>query len=269
MNSDYRNLFDLKGRVALVTGAGQGVGRAIAQALADFGAGAIIVNDFHADRAEAVAADLQAKGVKALPLVADVADFDLVHARIAEAAASLGPIDILVNNAGNFGSTSWPSLSEFFWETSPDRWRKFIDVNLYGVMNCCHAVLPSMAARNYGRIVTITSDAARNIEARTADYGASKAGAAGFMRGLAADGARFGITANCVALATILPEQAPDDRERFLSSDRTKAQLSQYKIRRFGQPDDVVGTVIMLCSDAAEWTTGQTYPINGGYSSSQ
>ena len=269
MASNYSDLFDLKGRVAMVTGAGQGVGRAVAHALGTFGAGAIIVNDFHADRAEAVVEQLRAQGVAAVPLVADVADFDLVHARIAEAVAQVGPIDILVNNAGNFGPAGWPSQPGFFWETSPERWRQFIDVNLYGVMNCCHAVLPGMVGRRYGRIVTITSDAARNLEGRSADYAAAKAGAAGFMRSMAADAARFGVTANCVALATILPEKSPEEMAEYLSTDRARAQLARYQIRRFGTPDDVVGTVLMLCGDAAGWTTGQTYPVNGGYSSSQ
>ncbi len=269
MPPDYQHLFDLKGRVAMVTGAGRGVGRAIAHALGAFGAGAIIVNDFYASRAEVVVGELQAQGITALAMVADVSDFDQIHTRMAEAAKKLGPIDILVNNAGNFGPAAWPTQPGFFWDTSPERWRQFIGVNLYGVMNCCHAALPGMVERQYGRIVTITSDAARNLEGRSADYAAAKAGAAGFMRSMAADAARFGITANCVALATILPDKSPEELVEYQATDRARAQLSRYQIRRFGQPDDVVGTVVMLCSDAAAWTTGQTYPVNGGYSSSQ
>lgn len=269
MPGDYQKLFDLGGRVAMVTGAGQGVGRAIAHALGAFGAGGLIVNDFDANRAAQVVEELAAKGVKAAAMVADVSDHAQIRARVAELAAALGPIDILVNNAGNFGTSAWPDRQGFFWETSPERWQQFIGVNLYGVMNCCHAVLPGMVERGYGRIVTITSDAARNLEGRSADYAAAKAGAAGFMRSLAADAARFGITANCVALATILPEMAPTQLADYLATPRAHAQLSRYAIRRFGRPDDVVGTVVMLCSDAASWTTGQTYPVNGGYSSSQ
>ena len=269
MMGKYHEMFDLKGRVAMVTGAGQGVGRAIAQALAAFGAGTIIVNDFHADRAETTVGELQALGVKAVAMVADVADHELVRARTGELQASLGPIEILVNNAGNFGPAGWPAQPKFFWETSPERWRQFLDVNLFGVMNCCHAVLPQMVARQYGRIVTIISDAARNLEGRSADYAAAKAGAGGFMRSMAADAARFGITANCVALATILPDMPAEALAEYMASDRARAQLTRYPLRRFGQPDDVVGTVVMLCSDAARWTTGQTYPVNGGYSSSQ
>lgn len=262
------SLFDLKGRVALVTGAGQGVGRAIALGLAQQGAGGLIVNDFHADRAEAVVNEIHALGVAAVPMVADVTDLDAVRAGIAVGEAALGSLAILVNNAGNGGPDGYPGELPLFWQTDPARWRRFIDVNLFGVMNCCHAALPGMTERGYGRIVTITSDAARNIEPRQADYAAAKAGAAGFMRGIAADAARFGVTANAVAISTIMPTMAPDDLATFLASEQSRRQVSRYPIRRYGQGEDIVGMVVLLCSDASGWTTGQTYPVNGGYSPS-
>ena len=259
-------LFDLGGRVALVTGAGQGVGRGIALALADHGAGGIVVNDFHADRAEAVAAEVRALGVPATPMVADVGDLAQVRAGIAAAGDALGPIAILVNNAGNGGPEGFPTDFPLFWESDPARWHRFLHVNLFGVMNCCHAVLPGMVARGHGRVVTIISDAARTLEARQADYAAAKAGAAGFMRGLAADAARYGVTANSIAIASMRPNMAPDALDEFLGSDRTRAQLARYPIRRHGLPEDIAGMAVLLCSDAAAWITGQTYPVNGGYS---
>lgn len=258
-------LFDLKGRVAMVTGAGQGVGRGIALAFAGHGAGGIVVNDFHADRADAVAAEVEALGVRAHAMVADVGDLEQVRAGIAEAEAALGPIAILLNNAGNGGPDGFPREMPLFWETDPARWHRFLHVNLFGVMNCCHALLPGMAARGYGRIATIISDAARTLEQRQADYAAAKAGAAGFMRGIAADGARYGITANSIAIASMKPAMAEADWQAFLASDRTKAQLSRYAIRRHGLPEDIVGTALLLCSDAGAWITGQTYAVDGGY----
>ncbi|MFC4595757.1 SDR family NAD(P)-dependent oxidoreductase [Sphingobium tyrosinilyticum] len=254
--------FDLKGRVAVITGAGQGVGRAIALILARHGAGGIVVNDFFADRAEAVAQEVRAIGVRAFAMVGDVTQIDQIREGHAEAEAALGPVSILVNNAGNAGPAGFPHDLPPFWETDPARWRRFADVNLFGVMNCCHVALPGMVERRYGRVVTIISDSARMLDARTADYAAAKAGAAGFMRGLAADAARYGVTCNNIAIATMRTIIGDAD------SEASKRQLSRYAIRRYGTPDDVAGTALLLCSDAASWITGQTYPVDGGYSCS-
>lgn len=257
------NLFDLKGRVALVTGAGQGLGRAIAHVLAENGAGGIVVNDFDAARAEAVAEEIRTGGTPAAAMACDVGRISDVRTGLAAAVAEVGPVAILVNNAGNAGPGGFSAGMPLFWETDPDDWSRFLDVNLLGVMNCAHAVLPGMVERGYGRIVTIVSDAGRNIEARQAAYAAAKAGAAGFMRALAADAARFGVTANSVAISSL--QLPPGRHEAHMASERGKAQFARYAIRRPGLPGDVVGTVLLLCSDAASWTTGQVYPVNGGY----
>jgi NAD(P)-dependent dehydrogenase (short-subunit alcohol dehydrogenase family) len=134
------------------------------------------------------------------------------------------------------------------------------------VMNCSRAVLPGMAERKYGRLITIVSDASRTTEQRMADYCAAKAGAAGFMRGIAGDGGRYGITANSISISTIEPPMPAEKLEAFLALDNTKARLSKYVVRRFGRPDDVAGVALLLASDAGAWITGQTYPVNGGYS---
>jgi NAD(P)-dependent dehydrogenase (short-subunit alcohol dehydrogenase family) len=181
--------------------------------------------------------------------------------------AELGPVSILVNNAGNGGPTGFPTAFPLFWQTEPKDWDKFFSVNLFGVMNCCRAVTPGMAQRQYGRIVTIVSDAGRNPEIRQSDYCAAKAGAAGFMRGLAADGGRYGITANSIALGTIEPVMPPERLSQYLADDQTKKRLSKYIVRRFGQPSDIAAMTLLLASDASSWITGQTYPVNGGYTS--
>jgi NAD(P)-dependent dehydrogenase (short-subunit alcohol dehydrogenase family) len=254
--------FDLQGRVAIVTGAGQGVGRGIAQMLAAHNAGGIAVNDYFPERAAAVVAEITALGVKAVPMVCDVSDYAQVSKGVAQVERDLGPVSILVNNAGNAGPSGYQKEFPLFWETQPTDWDKFFRVNLFGVMNCCRAVTPGMAERKYGRLITIVSDAGRTTEGRMADYCAAKAGAAGFMRGLAADGGRFGITANSIALSTIAPNETPSDSPL---SDSMKARLSHYVIRRFGKPSDVAGVALLLASDAGAWITGQTYPVNGGY----
>lgn len=260
------DLLDLGGQVALVTGAGQGAGRAIALALARHNAGAVVVNDFVLERAAAVVAEIEALGVRAIAIQADVGDHASVTAGFDRARAALGPITLLVNNAGNAGPGATMGHSPFFWETRPEEWDRFFATNLRGVMNCCHVALPEMVAQKRGRIVSIVSDSGRVGEARLAVYGAAKAGAAGFMRSLAKEAGRHGITCNAISLSTLEPPMDEEQMEKFLASDRCKAQLSHYTIRRFGKPSDVAGMTLFLCSESASWITGQTYPVNGGYS---
>jgi len=260
---------DLGGQVALVTGAGQGAGRAIALALARHNAGGVAVNDYYADRAEAVAAEIRALGVAAVAAPADVGDHDAVGAAVAAAESALGPITLLINNAGNAGPGVQMSASPLFWETAPQERDRYIGTNLFGVMNCCHVILPGMVRQGRGRIVTIVSDSGRVGGARMAAYSAAKAGANGLVRSIAAEAGRFGITSNAISLSTLEPPLDQDSLAEFLASDRARAQLAAYVIRRYGKPDDVATMAVFLCSDAAAWITGQTYPVNGGYSFAQ
>jgi 3-oxoacyl-[acyl-carrier protein] reductase len=260
------DLLDLGGQAALVTGAGQGAGRGIALMLARHNAGGVAVNDFVIERAEAVAAEIEALGVRAVAVQADVGDHASVAAAFAKARAALGPITLLVNNAGNAGPAVTMGRSPLFWESEPADWERFFRTNLQGVMNCCHVALPEMVAQKRGRIVTIVSDSGRIGEARLAAYSAAKAGAAGFVRSIAKEAGRFGITSNAISLSSLEPQMEPEQFEQFLASDHVKAQLAHYTIRRYGKPDDVAAMALFLCSDAASWITGQTYPVNGGYS---
>jgi NAD(P)-dependent dehydrogenase (short-subunit alcohol dehydrogenase family) len=263
------DVLDLGGKVAFVTGAGQGAGRAIALALARHNAGGVAVNDFAADRAAAVVDEIKALGVPAIVAQADVGDHAGVRAAMAEAERALGPVGILVNNAGNAGPDATMGFSPPFWETDPQDWDRYFRTNLHGVLNCCHAALPAMVRQGKGRIVTIVSDAGRVGEARLAVYSAAKAGAAGFVRALAREAGRFGVTCNAISLSSLAPPLDAAALARFEASDQAKAQLSRYVIRRYGQPDDVANMALFLCSDASSWITGQTYPVNGGYSFAQ
>ncbi len=260
---------DLGGQVAFVTGGGQGAGRAIALALAKHNAGGVAVNDFVLERAEAVAAEIRAMGVAAVAVQADVGDYASVKTSVEAAQSSLGPITILVNNAGNAGPNADMRASPLFWETEPQEWDRYFHTNLHGVMNCCHAALPGMVAQGKGRIVTIVSDSGRVGEARLAAYSAAKAGANGFIRSIAKEAGRFGITSNAISLSTLEPPLPPEQLTEYLDSERAKTHVSRYVIRRFGKPDDVAYMTLFLCSDAASWITGQTYPVNGGYSFTQ
>lgn len=260
-----KDMLDLGGQAALVTGAGQGAGRATALMLARHGAGGVAVNDYALERAEAVAEEIRALGVKSAAVQADVSDLESVRAMAAKATAELGPITILVNNAGMAGPTSQLRPRNLFWEEDPTEWDKYLGTNLYGVFNCCHALLPGMAAANRGRVVTITSDAGRAGEPRQAVYSAAKAGAAGFVRSIAKEGGRFGITSNAISLSSLEFPMSAEEREKFYQLDQIKSQLSRYIVRRYGKPDEVAALTLFLCSDMAGWITGQTYPLNGGY----
>jgi NAD(P)-dependent dehydrogenase (short-subunit alcohol dehydrogenase family) len=261
--------FDLQGQIAFVSGAGQGVGRGIALALAHHNAGGIAVNDFVLERAEAVAAEIRELGIPAIAVQADVGDRDSVAAAFAAAKHSLGPVTVLVNNAGNAGPTAQIGTSQQFWETDPAEWDRFFRTNTIGVLNCCHVAVPDMVQAQRGRIVTIISDAGRVGEARLAVYSAAKAGAAGFVRALARETGRYGITCNAISLSTIVPPMSEDDLTALMARDQVKQQLSRYTIRRYGKPDDVALMALLLCAPASSWITGQTYPVNGGYSFAQ
>jgi 2-hydroxycyclohexanecarboxyl-CoA dehydrogenase len=257
------NLLDLTARVALVTGAGQGVGAQTARYLAAQGA-RVIVNDYVIERAEGVCREIQSSGGRALALQADVTELDAVTTMVESAAAEFGPIDVLVNNAGNAGAEAHGITGKPFWEKDPAEWEPFIRVNLYGVMNCCRAVLPGMIeAGKGGRIITVISDAGRVGEPGLEAYSAAKAGAAGLMRALARSLGRYEITANCVAIATT---NTPAVEAMTGNEELMKRVLRNYIIRRVGEPDDVAAMVTFLASPSASWITGQTYPVNGGFS---
>lgn len=252
-------MFDLSAKVALVTGAGQGVGAEIAGVLAAAGC-AVAVNDLFEDRASETASRLVRKGARAVPLAFDVADPAAAAAAVEEAATALGPVDVLVNNAGIPPGAQWLVP---FRDTDPADWDAWLRVNLNGVLNCTHAAVGAMCDRGWGRVVTIVSDAARSGEADMAVYAAAKAGAAGFMRSLAKEVGRCGVTANCVALGNMGPPTGTPETDAVRA--RFEALARRYPVGRVGRASDVAPAVLYLCSPEAEWVTGQTLAVNGGY----
>jgi 2-hydroxycyclohexanecarboxyl-CoA dehydrogenase len=238
-------MFDLTGKVALVTGAGRGVGAGIAQSLAACGA-TVAVNDLLPERADATAV-----AIGGLAVPADVTDDRQVQSMVAAAERELGRVDILVNNAG-VPAEGAPSVR--FREMSRDDWHRYLDLNLYAVLSCTRAALDGMCDRGWGRVVTIISEAGRTGQPPGLTiYAAAKAGAAGFTRVLAREVGRHGVTANCVSLGTIDNNPIRDE------------VLRATPMRRYGTPDDVGAAVAYLASDGAGWVTGQTLPVNGGY----
>jgi NAD(P)-dependent dehydrogenase (short-subunit alcohol dehydrogenase family) len=257
---DWSNF--IGGRVALVTGSGAGMGRAIGIQMARAGA-EVWINDLDLGRAQRVVDEIEKEGGKAHAVVADVCD----PASVVAMAAETGPVDILVNNAGSgvraFGGSGVRLVP--FAETEPEEWEPLLRVNLAGVLHVTRRYLPDMIERRWGRILTIVSDAGRRGERRQVVYGAAKAAAMGFSRGLAAEVGRDGVTVNCISLGSMshgnLAEAIDQDPEleRRLSSG--------YPMGRLGRVDDPAPLAVLLCSDAAEWITGQVYPVDGGYSS--
>jgi 2-hydroxycyclohexanecarboxyl-CoA dehydrogenase len=250
---DWSNF--IAGRVAIVTGGGGGVGRAICIQLARAGA-EVWVNDLYGDRAEKVVREIEEEGGVAHPVVADVTDRDAVPAMV----RTTGPVDILVNNAGI--PPEGVTLKAFV-ETGPDEWDPLIRLNLAAVLGVTRAYLPALIERGWGRILTIVSDAGRRGERKQVVYGAAKAAAMGFSRGLAAEVGQHGVTVNCLSLGTMKTGPLAEAIER--NPDVEERLARAYPAGRIGLVTDPAPLAVLLCSDAAEWITGQVYPVDGGY----
>jgi 2-hydroxycyclohexanecarboxyl-CoA dehydrogenase len=261
------NLLSLKGRIALVTGAGQGVGRQIALNFAANGCDVVLVNDYFEDRAQLVAQEVAALGGKAIPVVGDVTRFDEVARWLPQAVSEAGGLDIVVNNAGNAGPLGDASKQSVFWETGEAEWQNWLGTNLYGVLNVCRVAIPEILRRGSGgSIVNVISDAGRVGEPGLAVYSGAKAGVSGFSRALAKELGAHRIRVNSVALSAI---RTPGVAAILENPDILKKVLRQYPLGRIGEPSDPANLVLFLASEASSWITAQTYPVNGGYSISQ
>ena len=245
-------MFDLQGRVALVTGAGRGIGREISRALARQGA-AVVANDLDAAGAGETVDEIRDAGGRGFAAPFDVTDFAACEAGARAGEEALGPIDILVNNAGGTPGNMFPTP---FLDTPLETWPQFMGMNLYGTFNCTRAVVGGMAERGFGRVVSISSDAARVGNVGSSIYGAAKAGVEGLMRTLSKELGRRGVTANSIVLGLI--DTVP---QAFL--DRLDPK-KLYPTGRIGTPADVAAGVVYLASDEAGWVTGHSLVINGG-----
>lgn len=244
-------------RTVAVTGGGGGIGGATCRRFGAEGA-KVAVLDMNLEAAEKVAAEIRAAGGTAEAFRCDITNRAEVDATVAGIESKLGPVDVLVNNAG------WDVFKPFT-KTSPTDWERLIAINLVGALNMHHAVLPSMVARNRGRIVNIASDAARVGSSGEAVYAACKGGLVAFSKTLAREHARHGITVNVVCpgptdtalLATVTDAAANPDKLR-------EAFARAIPLGRLGQADDLPGAILFFGSDDASFVTGQVLSVSGG-----
>ena len=242
------NRIDLEGRVAIVTGAARGIGRAIADRLSASGA-RVAIWDIDGAAAKNTAASI----INAVDFTADVTDPASIDAALAATTAQIGPPDILVNNAGITGPNH--PLDQY----PIDEWRRVIEIDLMGVFYCCRAVVPAMRRRNRGRIVNIASIAGKEGNPNASAYSAAKAGVIGLTKSLGKELAETGIRVNAVA-----PAAAKTDIFAQMTEAQIAYMLSKIPMGRFVQVEEIAALVAWLCSDECSFATGAVFDISGG-----
>lgn len=246
-------MITLVDKVAVVTGAAQGIGKAIAETLARCGAD-LVIADIQMDKAESVAQEIAANtGRRAIAVRVDVTDHGSAKAMIDRAIAEFGQVDILVNNAGTTRDKLLMQMKESEWDT-------VLNVNLKSVYNCCRAVIrPMLRARKGGRIINISSVSGLAGQAGQTNYSASKAGIIGFTMSLAKEVGPRQITVNAIApgyIPTLLTDDLPEELKQTI--------LQMTPLGRFGRPEDIAHTVAFLASEEAAYITGVTLRVDGG-----
>jgi 2-hydroxycyclohexanecarboxyl-CoA dehydrogenase len=247
----------MKNKTVVVTGGGGGIGGATCHRMAQEGA-KVAVFDMNLEAAQQVADAITAAGGHAAAFKCDITDRAAVDAAVAATEAQLGPIDVLVNNAG------WDVFKPFT-KTTPDQWERLIAINLTGALHMHHAVLPGMAARKSGRIVNISSDAARVGSSGEAVYAACKGGLVAFSKTIAREHARHGITVNVVCPGPTDTALFADYKEGAGNPEKLMEAFTRaIPLGRIGQPQDLPGAIAFFASDDAAFITGQVLSVSGG-----
>jgi NAD(P)-dependent dehydrogenase (short-subunit alcohol dehydrogenase family) len=245
---------DFAGKVAIVTGAGQGIGKVVAEMLARRGA-AVAVLDIDPERAGSVASAIQGAGGKAMACVLDLANKSEVDRMVADVVNAFGRVDVLINNAG------W-TRNQPFVEDTPDYWDRVIDVNYKAQIYTCRAVLEPMIKAGGGAIVNVASDAARVGSPRQCVYAGAKAAVIGFSKALVTEVSKHKIRVNVVSPSTT---DTPLTRQA-LTPEQIERREKAIPLGRIGQPEDQANAIVFFASDAAGYVTGQILSVNGGSS---
>lgn len=247
----------LADKCVIVTGGGGGIGSALCERFADERC-SVAVFDINEAAAERVAADIGERGGSARAYPVNIADYDGVAQAVDAVAADLGPVDVLVNNAG------WDKFLNFL-DTDPDLWERVIDVNLRGMLNMHHVVLPGMVEREGGKVINISSDAARVGSSTQAVYAACKGGVISFTKTVARELARVGVCLNVVCPGPTETPLLEGMLQHGTDGEKIYAALKRaIPMKRLGQPADMPGVVAFLASDDADYITGQVISVSGG-----
>jgi 3-oxoacyl-[acyl-carrier protein] reductase len=247
----------LAGANVLVTGAGQGLGRALGLGFAAEGANVAFHYHSSSSGAEDAAAEATGLGVRSLAVGGDLRSAAEVAALVERTESELGPIGVLVNNAA-------ATKVQRFLDSTPADWAPQIDVTVTGTLQLTQAVAKRMADRKSGAIVNLMGDSGRVGEAGLLVTATARSTTVGLTRSLAKELARFGIRTNAVSLALVRTDHY-DEHSGGADAERTKKILAQYPLRRLGHPDDITPMVLLLASPLSSWTTGQVVSVNGGY----
>jgi len=255
----------LEGKIALVTGAGGGIGKETALSFAREGVGIGVV-EMDASRAEDTVNEIKTLGRRAIPLVADVSNLDEVNQIVKKVVDEFGRIDVLVNAVGASTTTGAGTVIKDFQDMEEKIWRRDVDFCFFTVLNCTKAVVDHMIERKYGKVVNILSDAYLGRDRGMSIYGAAKSAIATFSKTIARELAQYGINVNCVspgATYSLTMASTLDD------SDVKQKMMRAYPLAKargdLGRPEDIADAIVFLASDRASWVTGQVLSVSGGY----
>lgn len=257
----------LKGKTVIITGGASNIGRAISIAFGEEGANVCIV-DLDEENANKVAKIIEGKGAKACVTKANVTDYAQVEGVVKKALDTYGTIDIMVNGVG------WDDFTPFL-DIAPEKYEKYLNLNLRHVLYFTRAVLPTMVEKKTGAIVNIASDAGRIGEFRESIYSAAKGGVITFSKNIAREFGRYSIRCNSICPSVTFPPEEELGKESMLRGDMVGALFGPeareklaktYPLRRLGRPQDIANTVVFVASERASFVTGQTISVNGGYS---